>query len=166
MKRVVFSLLLLVSSGLLGARESESQQSFVIAVNNAYSDDISRSMIEALFTTMYAPLGIQPIFQYLPSRRGLQSANRFEVDAEAGRVLSVAKQYPNLVTINAPMVEHHVYLFCLEAQHCEKSPDTLYAVVGGFQAAYQYCERHGLDCLFEHSLSFMGQLLHTARWTP
>lgn len=117
-------------------------------------------MIETLFKTMYQPLGIEPTFQYLPSRRGLQSANRFEVDAEAGRVLSVAKRYPNLIPINAPMIEHYVYLFCLEKQHCELSDDTLYAVVGGFQAGYQYCEQNGLDCLFEHSLSFMGQLLH------
>ncbi|MEW9799080.1 hypothetical protein [Alteromonas sp. CYL-A6] len=136
-----------------------SPDNYVISVNSFYGRGEVKAVTETLFTTMYAPLNITPQFRYFPSMRGLQAADRFETDAEAGRVPEVAQQYPNLLAVPEPMIQHEVYWFCTRESQCRWDNEQLYAVPGGFHAARKYCESHQLNCLFEHELPFMASLL-------
>lgn len=141
--------------------QEDSTDAFIIGVNSAYEDSENTEIIETLLHTLYAPLGITPKILFLPSKRGLQLANQFQIDAEAGRVLTVANEYENLVVVNEPMLDHPVYLFCLKKDNCKKDPALLYAVIGGFQAAYGYCDKYQLKCFYENSFSFMVKMLES-----
>lgn len=136
-------------------------KNYVIAVNKAYENRESRVLIEALFKIMYAPLGISPKLQFLPSRRGLQLANDFKVDAEGGRALSVASEYENLLVVDVPMMDHVVYMFCQQRSMCEKREGAPFAIISGFQAAHSYCQKFKLNCVFEPNHKFMGKMLNS-----
>lgn len=151
--------LVLILFACTGQSEPLSRDNYVISVNSFYSEKQVREVTETLFTTLYAPLNIQPEFEYFPSLRGLQAANRFETDAEAGRVRRVADQYPNLIAVNEPLITHKAYWFCLEKKKCDWDTALLYAVPGGFQAALEFCEKHQYQCLPEYKLPFMSSLL-------
>ncbi|MDF2177873.1 hypothetical protein P2G88_06380 [Aliiglaciecola sp. CAU 1673] len=161
MIRIVFLALFLLqgSAANANANANANDENYVIGVNSAYAGEKSREIIESLFNTMYAPLGIQPKLRFLPSKRGLQSANNLEIDAEAGRAHWVAEDYPNLFAVSTPMLDHYAYWFCLDPNKCKKDKALFYSVTGGFQAARPYCEKYLLNCLFEHNISFMGKLL-------
>ncbi|MDM7860344.1 hypothetical protein QTP81_07025 [Alteromonas sp. ASW11-36] len=135
------------------------QDAYIIGVNDVYADSQSRAIIQRLFDDMYAPLRITPELRFYPSRRGLQLADRLETDAEAGRVLQVAEQYPNLVVVPAAMLHHPIHFFCIDANRCNRSQEHLFAIVGGFQAGKAYCDKFGLDCFFDQSLTFLKTAL-------
>ena len=159
MFRVTVSVFLVILVALAGINGARAEQ-YVIGLNKAYDNRESRVLIENLFITMYAPLGISPDMQFFPSRRGLKLANDFEIDAEGGRALSVAAQYENLHTVDVPMIDHAVFMFCLEPGLCKKRNGGPIAVIGGFQAARPYCTKYRLDCVFEANHKFMGKMLN------
>lgn len=143
---------------VLSSSASE-QDAYIIGVNDAYADPQSRAIIKRLFDDMYAPLNIVPELRFYPSRRGLQLADRLENDAEAGRVLTVAEQYSNLLVVPAAMLAHEIYFFCIDSERCDRSQDNLFAIVGGFEAGKTYCDKFGLECFFDQSLSFLKTAL-------
>ena len=144
--------------GVLTGNASE-QGAYVIGVNDAYSEPQSRAIIKRLSGDIYAPLGIPPDLRFYPSSRGMQSAGRLETDAEARTVLIVAEQYENLIVLPAVMLSHDIYLFCVDANRCERSHDNLFAIIGGFQVDKTYCENFELECFFDQSVSFLSTAL-------
>lgn len=131
----------------------------MIAINNAYATGENKEIVETLFKTMYAPLGIEPKVSFYPSKRGLQMANQGAVDAEAGRVPLVAKRYADLLMVPTPMIEHQVAYFCLTEKKCQKDTQLRYAMITGFQAGNEYCQKHGLTCLYDQSQTFLSNAL-------
>ena len=151
---------LLLNSFICQVASAVDEKPYVIAVNQQYAGEQSKQLIEQLFNTMYAPLGIIPEYQYLPSRRGLHLANQSKLDAESGRIAAVANQYDNLISVPAPLIQHEAYIFCTEASLCTHESKRVYGVVQGFHAAVNHCQNKGLSCLFENSYPLMGQMLN------
>jgi polar amino acid transport system substrate-binding protein len=132
---------------------------YTIAVNDAYSFDQGAETIQTLFDKVYAPLGIKPRVVFYPSLRGLRLVNNGTLDAESGRTAEIGAQYPNLIQVSYPVMTHHNGYFCLRLQACKISKDTLIAVVPGFEAGKRYCQKNGLNCLFDQSHGVIARAL-------
>lgn len=70
------------------------------------------SQVKAHVQHIYDIAGIPVRFVGLPHKRSLYAANSGEVDAEAGRVPSVEKRYPNLLRVDAKVMDltGHAYV--------------------------------------------------------
>lgn len=134
---------------------------YVISVNYAYAEPPRKEAVKTLFNAIYAPLGIKPSVQFLPSKRGLFLANTKQVDAEAGRTLKVAAQYPNLVVVPESLITQQTLYFCLKKADCAKSETLRYALIRGFEAGKAFCDINGLDCLYEQSPTFLSTAFAT-----
>ncbi|WP_138553207.1 hypothetical protein [Pseudoalteromonas rubra] len=117
-----------------------------INVSEALSYSLGKQQITAMFTEIYAPMGIRPEFEFLPSERGLQLVNDGELDAEAGRVGLVGARYPNLIAVPAPLSELRLMLLCTAPKYCELSNETDLAIIAGNLITVWYCEQHQLNC--------------------
>ena len=90
-------------------------------------------------TQVYGDAGITPRFIYYPSQRGLAMVNDGTLDAEAGRLESVAKNYPNLVKVEVPLVISLYWLFfCLEPSECHMQGAKNVAWPAGFEGAQHF----------------------------
>lgn len=138
-----------------------AQDQYVIAVNDTYSFNRGASNIQALFTKIYAPLGIEPVVEFYPSLRGLKLVNEGQLDAEAGRTSEIGKQYNNLIKVSYPIMRHHNGYFCLTVAACEISKTTRYAVVSGFEAGKKYCADNNLNCLTDQSHRMLAKALES-----
>lgn len=117
-----------------------------INVSEALSYSLGQQQITAMFTAIYAPVGIRPEFEFLPSERGLQLVNDGKLDAEAGRVGLVGARYSNLIAVPAPLSELRLMLLCTAPKFCELSAETDLAIISGNLITAWYCEQHQLNC--------------------
>lgn len=150
-KKFCVFVLLVIAHPKLNAAE------FKIGVNDAYRSDAVRQEVQRLFDRIYAPLGIQPELHFLPSKRGLFLANNEKLDAESGRVLSVAEQYENLAIVPEPLIHHDIMYFCIDKQYCMNAENIRYALISGFEGGKLYCRENQLDCLYDQSPTFLAK---------
>ena len=151
--RHLICLLLFAAANLVSAEE------FIIGVNDSYATSVGKERVTQLFEVMYKPLGITPSVQYYPSKRGLRFANRGEIDAEAGRVLSVAEEYAELIVIPEPMIKHDVGYFCLVKANCKRSNEIIYGLTTGFVAGQKYCDNNQFRCISNQGAGFSVTML-------
>lgn len=136
-----------------------AEDDYIIAVNEAYSFNSGAKSVRALFSQVYAPLGIKPVVEFYPSLRGLRLVNAGQLDAESGRTAEVSKQYSNLIKVSYPIMHHKNGYFCLTIKACEISQTTRYALVSGFEAGKKYCKDKKLNCLTDQSYGLLAKAL-------
>jgi hypothetical protein len=132
---------------------------YVISVNESYGHKVGKQNIVSLFNEIYAPLGISPTFEYLPSLRSLQLVNEGTIDAEAGRASSIANNYKNIIQVAYPIIKSEVGYICLNADLCKLDPKLRYAVVSGLERVKKFCKEKKLNCLFDESQSFLAKAM-------
>lgn len=132
---------------------------YVISVNESYEHKVGQKNMVSLFEEIYAPLGITPTLQFLPSLRGLQLANKGVNDAEAGRTLDIANNYENLLRVAYPIIVNEIGTICLTPSSCKLDPKLRYAVVGGLEKGKIICQEKKLNCLFDQSQSFLANAM-------
>ncbi|WP_125784631.1 hypothetical protein [Pseudoalteromonas rubra] len=117
-----------------------------INVSESLSYSLGQQQIIAMFSAIYAPLGIQPEFEFLPSERGLQLVNDAELDAEAGRVDLIGARYDNLIAVPVPLSELRLMLLCTDPQYCDLAHETDLAIIAGNLITVWFCEQRQLNC--------------------
>jgi polar amino acid transport system substrate-binding protein len=137
----------------------QAKNDYIIAVNNTYSFSQAAVKIQTLFDKVYAPVGIKPLIAFYPSLRGLRLVNNGTLDAESGRTAKIGQKYPNLIRVSHPVLTHHNGYFCLRSQACNITKNTLIAVVAGFESGKLYCQKNGLNCLFDQSHGVIAKAL-------
>lgn len=63
----------------------------------------------ALMEQAYARLGIDMQVQSMPSRRALHLANRGDLDGDLFRIAAAAREYPDLIRVDYPLLEGKLY---------------------------------------------------------
>lgn len=117
-----------------------------VNISEALSYTLGQQQITAMFSAIYAPLGIQPEFEFLPSERGLQLVNEGELDAEAGRVDLIGARYANLIAVPAPLGQLKLMLLCTDPKYCDLSYETDLAIIAGNLITVWFCQQHQLNC--------------------
>jgi len=132
---------------------------YIISVNKAYEYEVGAQNINALFREIYAPLGIVPKIEFLPSLRGLQLVNMGNIDAEAGRASSIADNYSNVLKVAYPIITTQAGYICLTQSACREEKSLRYAVVSGFEKGKIICADKKLDCLVDQRPSFLAKAM-------
>lgn len=150
----IHTLLLLLAFSL-----QANTQEYVINVVEAFDNQSDRQRLEVLFSHIYRPLGISPYFVYYPSLRGLNLANKGDIDAEAFRIAEVAEQYPNLLKIPEPMTRVTSGFFCSSKAHCQINTQSVIAMRSGFLGGASFCRDKNLRCKYESKPSNLLKML-------
>ena len=132
---------------------------YTINVVESVTDGRYQQALQDYFTLVYKDLGIEPLFVYIPSERGLDLVNQGGIDAEALRSEGIGSQYPNLVKVSTPVTTVHPAFFCLSEDHCQDNAESIYGVHRGFEAARSYCQALKGTCQFESSALSLAKLL-------
>lgn len=109
-----------------------------------------------LVQTIYAEMGMQPVFELVPSERAMVLTNSAYYDADICRANMIRTHYPNLLLSNEPLKTLALYAYArkqsgIQITSTEQLKQIVVGVVRGSKLAEDFIEQHQLRSIAANS---------------
>lgn len=156
--------MLLIMSTTVSAHLNETQSQatlFTINIPETIKSEWQKTAAKTLLDDIYSQVGITPEYVFYPTKRALKLLNEGIIDAEAGRLAMLEKQFVDVYRIPTKLIDLQVGLFCLKPESCTLNNELRFALKQGFLLGYKVCQNHLLNCIEWTTASMVAKMLES-----